>query len=186
LSFCYDHFYMISNHEESKSPIFYTRLVGMVEDKSIKDVMRDIDHANSHDHIKEVILTISSKGGWLYDGFALYDHIKASKKPIDIIAEGYCMSAAVMILQAGRKRISRPHTSFMVHPSNYSQEDRKPYSEFLSMVEEYKRMHDLFVKLTIGRSGMNKSSFEKLYEPRKYLSAENAKDLKLIDEILEK
>ena len=151
---------MGDNHEESKSPIFYTRLVGMVEDKSIKDVMKDIDHANSH------------------------DHIKASKKPVDIIAEGYCMSAGVMILQAGRKRISRPHTSFMVHPSNYSQEDRKPYSEFLSMVEEYKRNHDLFVKLTIDRSGMSKSEFEKLYEPRKYLSAENARELKLIDEIL--
>lgn len=177
---------MGDHHEESKSPIFYTRLVGMVEDKSIKDVMKDIDHANSHDHIKEIILTISSKGGWLYDGFALYDHIKASKKPIDIIAEGYCMSAAVMILQAGRKRISRPHTSFMVHPSNASQEERKPYSEFLLMVDEYKRNHDLFVKLTIDRPGISRSVFEKLYEPRKYLSAEQAKELKLIDEILEK
>jgi ATP-dependent Clp protease, protease subunit len=177
---------MEDNHEESKSPVFYTRLVGMVEDKSIKDVMRDIDYANSHDHIKEIVLTISSRGGWLYDGFALYDHIKASKKPVDIIAEGYCMSAAVMILQAGRNRLSRPHTSFMVHPSSYSQEDRKSYSEFLSMVDEYKKMHDLFVKLTIERSGMDRLKFEKLYEPRKYLSAEQAKELKLIDKVLDK
>jgi ATP-dependent protease ClpP protease subunit len=177
---------MGDHQEESNSPIFYTRLVGMVEDKTVRDVMRDIDHANSHDHIREIRLTISSKGGWLYDGFALYDHIKASEKPVDIIAEGYCMSAGVMILQTGRKRISRPHTIFMVHPSSYTQEDKKPYSEFLLMVDEYKRMHDLFVKLTIGRSGMNRMSFEKLYEPRKYLSAENAKELKLIDEILEK
>lgn len=177
---------MGDRREKSKSPILYTRLVGMVEDKSIKDVMRDIDHANSEDHIQEIILTITSKGGWLYDGFALYDHIKASKKPVDIIAEGYCMSAAVMILQAGRKRMSSPHTSFMVHPSNMSLEEKKPYSEFLSIVEEYKRNHDLFLKLTINRSGMSRSDFEKLYDPRKYLSAEKAKELKLIDEILKR
>lgn len=96
------------------------------------------------------------------------------------------MSAAVMILQAGRKRISRPHTSFMVHPSNMSQENSKPYSEFLSIVEEYKRNHDLFVKLTIGRSKMKREAFEKIYEPRKYLSAKETKELHLIDEIVEK
>src|SRR5258708_40010619 len=107
----------MSSDNLEKSPVFYTRLVGKVEEKSIKEVMEDIDTANSQEFVKEIILTITSTGGRLYDGFALYDYIKASKKPIDVIAAGYCMSAAVMIMQAARKRTSLPNTSFMVHPS---------------------------------------------------------------------
>ncbi len=171
---------------QNKPPsVLYTRLVGVVEPKSIKEVMKDIDQANAHEkEVERIVLTIMSPGGWLYDGFALYDHIKASKVPIDSIAEGYCASSALMIMQAGRKRISRPHTSFMVHPSSHRQEESEPYEEFLSIVEQFKRNHDLFVRLTIERSGMDRKAFEKLYDPRKYLSAEEAKKLGFIDEIL--
>lgn len=159
----------------NKSPVYYTRLVGKVDDASVKEVMKDIDTANSLDYVKEIRMTLTSTGGWLYPAFALYDHIVASKKPVDIIAEGYCMSAAVMILQAGRKRISRPHTSFMIHPSSYNQDDKKPYSEFLEVVGEYKRNHKLFVKLTIARPGASRKEYEAIYEPRKYLTPQEAK-----------
>ncbi len=170
---------------DNKLITVYTLLVGVVEPKSVREVMKDIDQANAHEkEVKRVMLTIMSPGGWLYDGFALYDHIKASSVPVDIIAEGYCASSALMIMQAGRKRIARPHTSFMVHPSSHRQEESEPYEEFLSIVEQYKRNHDLFVKLTIERSKMDRKQFEALYEPRKYLSPEEALKLGFIDEIL--
>ncbi len=174
------------DNQNNKNSIFYTRLVGDVNEKSIKEVMKDIDTANSLDHVEEIVVTISSRGGMLYEGFALYEHIKASSKPIDIIAEGYCMSAAVMILQAGRKRSARPLTTFMIHPSNMSQEEGKPYNEILTIVEAYKRNHDLFIKLTIERAKVSREEVEKLYEPRKYLSAKQALEMGLIDEIKEK
>lgn len=173
--------------KREKSPILYTRLVGGVEDDSVKQVMADIDTANSRVDVREIVFTISSRGGRLYPAFALYDHIKRSKKPIDIIAEGYCMSAAIMILQAARKRLSTQHTSFMIHPSSYATDEKKPYSEFLTMVEEYKRNHDLFVKLTIEKSGVSKDQFEKLYNPRRYLTPQEAIKIGkngLIDEII--
>ncbi len=174
----------MTDQKEPKRITVYTRLVGVVEPKSIKEVMKDIDQANAHEKdVDHIVLTIMSPGGWLYDGFALFDHIRASKVPIDIIAEGYCASSALMIMQAGRKRISRPHTSFMVHPSSHRQEEPQPYEEFLSIVEQYKRNHDLFVTLTIQRSKMDRKEFEKLYEPRKYLSAQEALKLGFIDEI---
>lgn len=56
----------MENKQESKSPIFYTRLIGIVDDKSIKEVMKDIDMANATEYVKEIVLTISSGGGWLY------------------------------------------------------------------------------------------------------------------------
>lgn len=74
---------MLKNNQNNK---VFTRLIGEVNFESVKEVMKDIDLANNNAYIKEIILTICSYGGLLYLAFALYDHIKASKKPVNIIA----------------------------------------------------------------------------------------------------
>ncbi|HLL61182.1 MAG TPA: ATP-dependent Clp protease proteolytic subunit, partial [Candidatus Nitrosocosmicus sp.] len=123
---------------------FHTYLVDSIKYESVKEVMKDIDTANLDPDVETIILTITSEGGFLFPAFALYDHIKASKKPVDIIAEGFCMSAAVVIMQAGRKRISRPNTLFMIHPSKNQIQENRLYSEFIAIVEELKRNYELF------------------------------------------
>lgn len=160
--------------EKERSPIFYTRLIGEITFDSIKEVLKDIDRANSLESVKKVVLAVNSPGGLFYPSFGLYDHVKGSPKHIDIIAEGYCASTAVMILQAGRKRISRPHTLFMVHPSWKREEERKPYDEFFTIADQYRKDHDLFIRLSIERSGISRKEFEKMYQPRKYLTAQEA------------
>jgi ATP-dependent Clp protease, protease subunit len=171
------------HHGQHVSPIFHTRLIGHIDEKSIEPVCRDIDRANSDDRIEKIILTISSNGGWLQDAFALYDAIKLSKKPVDTVAQGYCKSAGVMILQAGRKRFSTPHTNFMLHPSN-NMVDKTSHEEFLMLVEEYKQKHKLFVELSINRSKITHAEFEKNYKPRKDLTPTEALKYGFIDEIL--
>lgn len=171
------------------SSVYYTRLIGEINYSTIREVMRDIDSANTQDCIKEIVFTIVSHGGDLASAFALYVHIKASRKPIDIITEGLCMSSAVMVLQAGRRRIARSYTVFMVHPSSiYLQEHDRPYNEFLSIVDQYKKNQELFIALTIRKSGMSRKEFEKIYAPRKYLTPTEAKNFGkygLIDEVEE-
>src|SRR5438477_10404928 len=93
--------------------IHTARLVGEINYESIKEPLREIDAANHDDSVREIHFTLASWGGDLYCAFALYDQIKASRKPVDVVAAGVCMSAAVMVMQAARLRISRPHTVFM-------------------------------------------------------------------------
>lgn len=165
--------------------VFYTRLVGSIEDDTVKATIEDLNIANAKTYVECVNLVLVSYGGDLLYAFALYDHIKASKKPVDIVVEGMCMSAAVMVLQAARRRVARPHTVFMVHPTITSLEE-KAYPEFISIVDQFKRNHDLFVELSIARSGMSREEFEKIYTPRKYLTPEEALHFGkfgLIDEI---
>jgi hypothetical protein len=66
----------------------------------------------------------------------------------------------------------------MVHPSNYTVQKEVPrsYSEFLTMIENYKKQHDLFVRSSIERSGMKKKEFEAIYEPRKHLIAKRSNE----------
>ena len=167
------------------SSIFSTRLVGNIDEETVKDVIEDLNIANSKAYVTSILFTLVSYGGDVLYSFALYDHIRALKKPVDIIVEGMCMSAAVMILQAGRRRVARPHTVFMVHPTITSLEE-KSYPEFISIADQFKRNHDLFVQLSIERSGMTRDEFEKIYTPRRYLTPEEALHFGkfgLIDEI---
>lgn len=172
--------------KDTQKGTFYTQLIGDIGYNSIREVIHDIDEANCDARVNHILLTIVSHGGDLLAAFALYDHIRASHKTIDIVAEGVCMSAAVTVLQAGHRRFSSPHTIFMVHPS-ISFVEEKSYNEFLSIVDQFKKNHDLFVDLTINRSGMDRNEFERIYNPRKYLTPEEALNFGehgLIDEII--
>ena len=167
----------MAKSDEKKPTTVYARLVGHIDYDSAKDVLKDLDRAFSEPDILDVRLSIASPGGDLHCAFALYDQIKASPKPVDVVAMGLCMSAAVMVLQAARRRVARPHTVFMVHPTHNSVRDAKPYSEFITLVDQYKKNHDTLVELIIGRSGIPRAEFEKLYEPRCYLTPAEAKAL---------
>lgn len=167
--------------------VYYTRLTGEIHYDSIKKVSEDIDKANSDEKSDEITLSLTSTGGLFYPSFALFDHIKRSKKPVDIVAEGVCQSCAVMVLQAARRRFSTLNTIFMVHPSVFKFEERKSYDEAISRIEQYKLDHERFVRLSIERSGIKREEFEKLYKPMKYLTPDEALKFGkygLIDEII--
>ncbi|MBX4205910.1 ATP-dependent Clp protease proteolytic subunit [Candidatus Microgenomates bacterium] len=167
--------------------IYYTHLVGTIDDGTVKHVIEELSIANAKEYIEEIRLYLSTYGGDLLYAFALYDHIQSSPKPVDIVAEGVCMSAGVMILQAARRRYATEHTLFMVHPSITNVEE-KSYQEMLQIVDQYKKNHELFIRLSIDRSGIDKEEFEKIYTPRKYLSASEACSFGkygLVDQVLE-
>lgn len=167
--------------------VFYSRLVGEITYDSTRKVLEDLDKANSDDKINEIRMTITSQGGLFYPSFAIYDHIKHSKKPVDIIAEGTCQSCAVMILQAARRRFATEHTIFMVHPGQFKFEERRSYDEAMNTVDQFKKNHDIFVELSISRSGMTRKEFEKIFNPIKYLTPHEALKFGkngLIDEII--
>jgi ATP-dependent protease ClpP protease subunit len=166
----------------------FLHLFGDTNAPNIRDITRAIDIAIMDDYVDEICIILNSGGGNLYYAFGLYDHILASPKPIDIIAEGTCQSSAVMILQAARRRYSRPNTVFMVHPTWNQIPDRTSYMEYLAETEQYKRNHELCVQLTIQRSGMSKITYEKFYDPIRYLTPEEALQFGqngLIDEVVE-
>ncbi len=59
-------------------------------------------------------LVLNSDGGGVYSALAIFDLILG--KNITIIATGACMSAAVLVLLAGKHRYATPHCRFLLHP----------------------------------------------------------------------
>lgn len=68
--------------------------------------------------VDELNVVLCSYGGSVDEAFVIYDYLVSLKKvgyKVNVIASGHCMSAAMIILQAGDRRCSTEYTLFMTH-----------------------------------------------------------------------
>ena len=91
-------------------------LNGQVDGKSAKHVIDRLMYLDmeSHDEIK---LYINSPGGYVTDGFAIYDTMKSIKSPVSTICSGLAASMGSILLSAGEKgrRFIQPLAKVMIH-----------------------------------------------------------------------
>lgn len=148
-------------------------LFGHIDFDSAKSVIQEIDSANKNEECEDILITICSGGGSLVSAFAICEHIRLSKKTVNCLATGWCASAAVAVLQAGKERTATKLTRFLLHPSIFNTEDVS-FEELKRLASFADVQHDEFVKLIISKSGATKEEFEKHCVPVKYLLAEEA------------
>jgi ATP-dependent Clp endopeptidase proteolytic subunit ClpP len=157
-------------------------LTGEINYDSVSKIVLEILQYQQDKAIKEINLFITSGGGFFYPAFALYDTISASKKPVNTVALGYCASSALVVLQAGKKRIASGNTIFMIHQSSNSLETTS-FKEFNTQAEQYQKENEKFIELTTSKSKIKGDFFEKL-ETSFYFDTQKAVELGLIDKTL--
>ena len=117
-------------------------------DKAIKGLY--LMETESPDQPVEVF--ISSFGGNIYEALAIYDIFNTVKCPIHTFAYGKCMSAAPLLLAAGKPgcRWVSPHCAFMHH--DWAAEVEGKGTELANVVKHYevlgKAWTELFAKHT--------------------------------------
>jgi len=90
-----------------------------IDNHPIGMVIKALYYMDSESNSNPIELFIGSYGGTEYDMFALYDAVRTIKSPVYTTAIGKCMSAAPLLVSAGKKghRYATPNTFFMVHQS---------------------------------------------------------------------
>lgn len=84
---------------------------------------------------KSVTMKISSMGGSSYDAVAIVSRMQSSKCKVHTEAHGCVMSAATLILAAGKKRSMSQYATFMFHESSYTVSGR--HSENKAWVAQF-------------------------------------------------
>lgn len=142
-------------------------------------------------HSLSVIL--NSPGGNVNDGLAIYDALRmlvAKGRRVDIVGIGLVASMATVIMQAGTKRLSLPHTQFLVHQVSqtigfYGSEE---VSQLKERTAELDRLNNVVLRVISDRAGISMDELKNLCEKKDYwLDAEGAKKMGangLIDEIV--
>ena len=98
-------------------------LWGQVDEKTAKHVIERMLYLDSESN-EEIQFYLSSPGGFVTSGFAIYDTMLSLDSPVSTICSGLAASMASILLSAGAKgrRFIQPHAKVMIHqPSGGAQ-----------------------------------------------------------------
>ena len=88
-----------------------------VSDESSADIVRKLLYLDMLDHDKEITLYMSTPGGSISAGMAVYDAMKLIKAPVKVVVVGIAMSMGSILLSAAPKgrRFLFPSARVMIH-----------------------------------------------------------------------
>jgi ATP-dependent Clp protease protease subunit len=134
---------------------------------------------------KEISMYINSPGGVVTSGLSIYDTMQYIKPKVSTLVIGQAASMGSLLLTAGEKgmRFSLPNSRVMVHqPSGGYQGQATDIMIHARETEKLKlRLNEIYVRHT----GQELATVEAALERDNFMSAEDAKEWGLIDEILE-
>lgn len=138
---------------------------------------------------EEIKAYINSGGGGVTPGFNLYDAIKTSEAPITGIVFSEANSMAIIALQACRKRLAMEHSSFYFHYvklrlSKEWNEFREEAEKELERIEKDQEEIWKIFNQKVAQKGISMERIKKLCAEKKIISAQEALELNLIDEII--
>lgn len=136
---------------------------------------------------KPISLYINSGGGSVTAGLAIYDTINYIRSPVSTICVGQAASMASLLLAGGApgKRYALPHSSIMVHqPSGgYTGQASDIAIHAKEILRVRERLNRIYKKHLTKPHSL--AEIEQIMERDLFMSAEDAKDMGLVDEILE-
>lgn len=146
-------------------------------------VIRNLIKMNSISH-DPITLYFSSPGGDVNQGLAIYDFIKNSPSPVNIVASGQIMSMGFIIFLAGHNRIATPNTTFMMHSISYGNGDAKIVKHHEVEVNEAKRLNDILLNIMGERTNRTKKYwYRTVILQDRFFDVSQAKELGIIKEI---
>jgi len=138
---------------------------------------------------KEIRLIIDTRGGDVISALKFYDAILLSLAPLACIVNGECSSSGVAILQASQKRLMTKYSFIYLHPvSIYFQKeefavDKNTKARFIDRIKGTRERQRFLYDIITKRTGLSLEEI-KAKEGR-VIFAKKAKELNLIDEVLE-
>lgn len=131
-------------------------------------------------------IKLTSGGGQMGIGFAIYDLIKGCSFPTRIEVYGYACSAAALILQAASERCMSKNTRIMFHNVSFMAEGSLHLTgdELKYHTNEMKLSTDNLIKIIAKRSNISIKEVKKFCEEERFFSAKEALSAGLIDKIL--
>ena len=160
-------------------------LVGPVEDNVANLIIAQLLFLESENPDKDIHLYINSPGGSVSAGLAVYDTMQFVKPDVSTMCVGQAASMGALLLAGGAdgKRYCLPHSRVMIH---------QPLGGFQGQAtdidihaREILKVRDRLNSIMSKHTGQTLETVESDTERDNFMSAEEAKDYGLIDEVLD-
>jgi ATP-dependent Clp protease protease subunit len=161
-------------------------LTGPVFDQVSSLICAQLLFLESENPNKDIAFYINSPGGVVSAGLAMYDTMQYIRSPVSTVCIGMAASMGSLLLTAGEtgKRFALPNSRIMIHqPSGGAQGQATDIEiQAREILLLRKRLNDIYVKHT----GQPIEIIEQRVERDTYMSAEEARDFGLIDQVVER
>lgn len=157
-----------------------------VTDVSASVIIAQLLFLEAEDTSKDIHLYINSPGGSVTAGMAIYDTMNYIKCDVSTICMGLAASMGAFLLAGGAKgkRLALPNSEIMIHqPSGGARgqaSDIKIVAD--NIIKTRKRLNEMLA----ANTGRPLEDIERDTERDNFMTAEEAKDYGLIDEIVTK
>ncbi|MDO5676788.1 MAG: ATP-dependent Clp protease proteolytic subunit [Propionibacteriaceae bacterium] len=156
-----------------------------INDDVANAVMAQLLSLQSMDPERDISIYINSPGGSFTALTAIYDTMRYVKPDIQTVCLGQAASAAAVILAAGTKgkRLALPNSRILIHQpateGGYGQS-----SDLEIQAREILRIRSLMEEMLAADTGQEVAKVSKDIERDKYLTAQEAIEYGIIDDIL--
>ena len=161
-------------------------LVGPVMDQNANLIVAQLLFLESENPDKDISLYINSPGGSVSAGMAIYDTMQFIKPQVSTLCTGLAASMGAFLLAAGEKgkRFSLPNSRIMIHqPSGGAQGQA---TEIEIHAREILYLRERLNGILADNTGKSIEQVARDTERDNFMSANEAKDYGLIDDVLSK
>jgi ATP-dependent Clp protease protease subunit len=159
-------------------------LSGEITNEVADIVVAQLLFLEAEDPEKDIMLYINSPGGLVTAGMAIYDTMNYIKAPVSTIVIGMAASMAAVLLAAGEKgkRIALPNAEIMIHQPLGGTQGQA--TDIIIHAEQILKTKDKLTKIIAQCSNVDEEKVRQDMERDHYLSAEEALEYGLIDNII--
>lgn len=160
-------------------------LTGEVNDYVSSLICAQLLFLESENPKKEISFYINSPGGVVTAGLAMYDTMQYIKPEVSTVCVGQAASMGSLLLAAGAagKRYALPNARIMIHQPLGGAQGQA--SDIEIRAREILRLRDRLNKIYVHHTGQKLSTVEKSVDRDNFMSAEEAKDFGIVDQVVE-
>jgi ATP-dependent Clp protease protease subunit len=157
-----------------------------ISDEIANAVMAQLLCLQSMDADRDIEIYINSPGGSFTALTAIYDTMQYIKPSVRTVCLGQAASAAAVLLAAGSKgkRLALPNSRILIHQPAVEGQGFGQSSDIEIQANEIMRIRELMEGMLATDTGRNQDEVSRDIERDKYLTAEQAKEYGIIDDIL--
>ncbi len=155
-----------------------------VNDASASVVVAQLLFLEAEDPEKDIQLYINSPGGSITAGFAIYDTMKYIKPDVSTICIGMAASMGAFLLTSGTKgkRFALPNAEIMIHQPLGGTQGQA--ADIKIHAERIIKARDTINRILSENTGQSLKQVEKDTDRDNFMSAFEAKEYGLIDEVI--
>ena len=161
-------------------------IVGPIEDHMANLVVAQLLFLESENPDKDIHLYINSPGGIITSGLSILDTMRFIKPDVSTMCIGQAASMGAVLLAAGTKgkRYALPHSRVMIHqPSGGAQGQA---TDIEIQAKEILYMRERLNKVMADATGQSVEKIARDVERDLFMSADQAKQYGIVDQILER